>query len=400
MTLPRSGGELYRLHEWLRDQRLTGIITAKAGGTDPFSEAHYGFAAYMADCALLLARRNQDAVSERDLSILKYRGSAFSENRLPFLIGPSGLEVASQNPIGDSHPAARERLSSGVSRLDVMLTGGYFRSSSTLITGVPGTAKSSLAGAFVDAACRRQERALYVSFDERSEETVRNLSSIGLKLQPHIDSGHLRMMSALSLSDSAETQLLRIRAAIREHRATCVAIDPISAFANASSQSMAIGVLARFIHWARTNRITLVCTSLLSSADPQQEAADLGVSTLSDTWIHLAYTQRGGERNRSLTIVKSRGTAHSNQVREVILSKKGIALADVYEVGGEVFMGTLRWEKENTRRDEDLRPQGRSASSASDSRARACRARGPRQSSREPSRAQPTRAARRQARGD
>ncbi len=194
-----------------------------------------------------------------------------------------------------------------------------------------------------------------MSFDEHGAETVRNLASIGIQVQPFIASGQLRMLSALALADSAEVQLMRIRSAIREHRASCVVIDPISALSKSSDVSIALGVLARFIHWAKVNGITLLCTSLLSGPDPHMEATDLGASTLCDTWVHLAYAQRGGERNRALTIIKSRGTGHSNQVRELILSDDGITLADVYEAGGEVFMGTMRWEQENLRRDEDRR---------------------------------------------
>jgi circadian clock protein KaiC len=347
--------ELYRIHEWLIQHRLTGILTAKAAGTEPFSHVQYNFAAYMADCALLLVRRHQEVVSERDVSILKYRGSSFSENKSPFVIGPSGMEVAEQNTAIDGVRATLERVSTGIPRFDTMLKGGYFRGTTALITGLPGTAKSSLCGAFIQAACRRKERALYVSFDEHGDETVRNLASIGIRVQPYVSSGVLTMVSALSLTDSAEVQLMRIRSAIRRQRATCVVIDPISALSKSSDVSIALGVLARFIHWAKVNGITLVCTSLLSGPDPHAEATDLGASTLCDSWIHLAYAQRGGERNRALTIIKSRGTGHSNQVRELVLSDDGISLADVYEAGGEVFMGTMRWEQENLRRDEERR---------------------------------------------
>ncbi len=347
--------ELYRIHEWVKRHELTGIVTAKADGTEPFAQARYAFAAYMADLAMLLVRRHQNVVSERDVSILKYRGSSFSENKTPFVIGPTGMVVAEQSATVGAVRARTERLTTGIPRLDTMLSGGYLRAASVLLTGLPGTAKSTLCGAFVHAACRRKERTLYVSFDEDGGETVRNLASVGIRVQSFVDSGLLEMMSALSLTDSAEVLLMRIRAAIREQRATCVVIDPISAFAKASDTAMAVGVLARFIRWSKVNGITLLCTSLLTSADPQMEATALGASTLCDTWIHLAYAQRGGERNRSLTIVKSRGTGHSNQVRELLLSDEGVSLADVYESGGEVFMGAMRWQQENAEQDEERR---------------------------------------------
>lgn len=349
--------ELFRVHQWLLKTRLTAILTAKAAGGDPFALAPYAFLAYQADCVMLLARGHQGFVSERDLSILKYRGSAFSENKSPFVIGPGGVEVAQQQASGEPVPASTKRLSTGVPRIDTMLQGGYFRGATALITGLPGTAKSSLCGAFVQAACHRREKTLVVSFDEHGDEIVRNLGSIGIRLQPFVDSGRLRIVSLLSHTDSAEIQLMRIRSTICEHRPSCVVVDPISALNKSSSPAVALSVLARFIHWVKVNGITLVFTSLLSSPDPQVEAAELGASTLSDTWIHLTYNQYGGERNRSLTIIKSRGTGHSNQVRELILTDRGIELADVYEVEGEVFMGTMRWEKENSRREEERRLQ-------------------------------------------
>lgn len=347
--------ELCRIHEWLIEHELTGILTAKASGTEPFSHLNYAFAAYMADCALILTRRHHEAVSEREITILKYRGSAFSENKAPFVIGPAGIEVAEQLSGVDMVAPSDERLSTGVARLDAMLKGGFLRASTTLITGLPGTAKSNLCGAFVRAACTRRERVLFVSFDEHSAETVRNLLSIGVELQPFLDSGLLRMQSSLSRTESAEVQFMRIRAAIREHRATCIVVDPISALSKSSHAPMALGVLARFVHWIKVNRITMVSTSLLSGPDPHMEATELGASTLCDTWIHLAYAQRGGERNRALSIIKSRGTGHSNQVRELILTDEGVTLASVYESGGEVLMGTMRWERENARRDEATR---------------------------------------------
>lgn len=347
--------ELQRISDWLLRHELTGIVTAKALGADPFALPHYAYAAYMADCAILLERRHVGVVSEREISILKYRGSSFFENKAPYVIGPKGIEVAEQQLHHPLTLAATERLSTGVSRLDTMLKGGYFRGATVLITGLPGTAKTSLGGTFLASACQKGERALMVTFDEHGAETVRNLASIGLQLQPLIDAGQLRVMSALSLTDSAEIQLMRIRTAIREQRATCVVVDPISALTKSSDHATAIGVLARFVHWIKVNGITLLCTSLLSNPDPLLQAAELGVSTLSDTWLHLTYVQYGGERNRGLSIIKSRGTAHSNQVRELILSDQGLALADVFEAGGEVFMGSMRSEQERMLREAERR---------------------------------------------
>lgn len=345
--------ELYRVYGWLIQHQLTGILTAKAVGPDPFAQPQYTYAAYMADCALRMERRHAGMVSEREISILKYRGSSFCENKAPFVIGPNGIEVAEQQANLQPTLSSTERLSTGVSRLNTMLNGGYFRGATTLITGLPGTAKTCLGGAFIAAACQRGERALFVTFDEHGVDTVRNLKSIGVQLQPFLDSGQLRIVSALSHTDSSEIQLMRIRSALREQGASCLVVDPISALTKSSDAATAVGVLSRFVHWIKVHGITMVCTSLLSSPDPLSQAVDLGVSTLADTWIHVTYSLYGGERNRGLSIIKSRGTAHSNQVRELIISDKGLALADVYESAGEVFMGSMRSEQENRRREEE-----------------------------------------------
>ena len=227
-----------------------------------------------------------------------------------------------------------------------MLGGGVFRGSSTLITGVPGTSKTTLAGKFAEAACRRGERTLFVSFDEAAEQITRNLSSVGIQLKAHVKSGLLRMYSARTEGVSAEEHLLKLKSLIREQRPQCMVIDPLTAIAKAGAPGRrAHGRQPAHLH-GQGQGITLMVTALSETDDPHGESTDLQVSTIADTWIHLSYLVRSGERNRALTIVKSRGTSHSNQVRELVLSKSGPTLADVYSAGGEVLMGTLRWEKE------------------------------------------------------
>jgi circadian clock protein KaiC len=228
-----------------------------------------------------------------------------------------------------------------------MLGGGLFRGSSTLITGQPGTAKTTLTGQFAAAACRRGDRTLFVSFDEGAEPIARNLSSVGIQLAPHIKSGVLRMYSARTEAISAEDHLLRLRALIREHKPRCMIIDPLSAIARAGLLGAARAVANRLIYMIKDEQITVMITALTEGEDPEAEATVLQISTIADTWINLSYVVRSGERNRALTIVKSRGTWHSNQVRELVLSDSGPDLTDVYSVGGEVLMGTLRWEKES-----------------------------------------------------
>jgi circadian clock protein KaiC len=203
-----------------------------------------------------------------------------------------------------------------------------------------------LCGAFSEAACARGERTLFVSFDSDAGEVVRNLASVNVRLERFLKNGMLRIVSARAIAGSAEIHLMHIRSLVQQHGARCVVIDPISALSKIGNESTAHGVAERLIDWAKAEDITLVCTSLVDDASPSGEGTAIQISTIADTWIHLNYLVRAGERNRGLSIVKSRGTAHSNQVRELILSETGITLADAYTAAGEVLMGTLRWEKE------------------------------------------------------
>jgi circadian clock protein KaiC len=232
-----------------------------------------------------------------------------------------------------------------------MLGGGYYRGASVLITGVSGTAKTTLSGAFSEAACRRGERTMFVSFDSDGTEVIRNLASVGIQLHRYVKSGRLRMISARTITGSSETYLVRIKTLATEHRARCLVIDPISTWSKSGNDSTAHGVVERLIDWSKAHGITLVCTGLLEEMSSQADGGSpLQIATLADTWIHLNYLVQAGERNRGLSIIKSRGTAHSNQVRELILSDAGVTLADTYTAGGEVLMGTLRWEKERAER--------------------------------------------------
>jgi circadian clock protein KaiC len=192
---------------------------------------------------------------------------------------------------------------------------------------------------------------MFFSFDSDGGEVIRNLASVGIRLGRYVKSGLLRMVSARTISGSAETLLVRIKSLAREHKSRCLVIDPVSTLAKVGNELTAHGVAERLIDWSKADGTTLVCTSLLDELNGQSEGGTpLQISTIADTWIHLNYLVQAGERNRGLSIIKSRGTAHSNQVRELILSDTGVTLADIYTAGGEVLMGTLRWEKESAER--------------------------------------------------
>jgi circadian clock protein KaiC len=346
--------EVYRLHEWLANRGLTCIFTLKATADEANSVTHqpYGLMQFMVDCSVILNHRVVEGVSQRNMRVQKYRGSSFDENESPFVIGDGGFNVAIVRTLGRADvKVTNERVTSGIKRLDTMLGGGYYRAACVLITGFPGTAKTTLSGAFAEAACRRGERTLFVSFDSDGSEVIRNLASVGIRLDRYLKSGLLRMVSARTIVGSAETSLVRIKAIAAAHRARCLVIDPISALSNSSTELAAHGVGQRLIDWSKADRITLVCTSLLNEmAERSESETPLHISTLADTWIHLSYVVQAGERNRALSIIKSRGTAHSNQVRELILSNAGVTLADIFTAGGEVLMGTMRWQKESAER--------------------------------------------------
>ena len=347
--------ELYRIQAWLRRTGLTAIITVKVEETDPVMEQRGGFLAFMADCVVLLRQSVLERAAVREVRVVKYRGSTHVLNEVPFAIGPTGIEVGAPNGTHPEPQPFKERVSTGIARLDEMLDGGLYRGTNALITGSAGTGKSTLAGLFVEAACRRGQRALFVSFDENALDIVRDLASVSVDLTPHLKSGALQMEAVRTDSASAEEHLIRIKHLIREQKPACVAVDPFSALVNVGGEQAARTAVERLVYLCRNEHITVLFTSLHEAQDQELATLPLHVSSLVDTWMQITYSLCGGERNRALSVIKSRGSKHSNQVRELIFSDEGITLADPYTAGGEVLMGTLRIEKENAVRAEHER---------------------------------------------
>jgi circadian clock protein KaiC len=342
--------EVFRLREWLEESGLTAIITAKAEAADVRVTPEYDFLQFMADCVVNVQHRVASGTALRFIRVSKCRGGPHSANEFPFTIGPAGIEIGAGSATEMVHPASTIRVSSGIDRLDAMLGGGYYRGSSTLITGSPGTAKTTIAAAFAEGASRRKERTLFVSFDEAPAQIIRNMDSVGISLAAHIQSGVLLMHSLRSQAASPEAHAAKIRQLLREHRAVNLVVDPLSALGPSGDESMAQRAAIEVLDFAKTQGITSIYTALLGNKAADTEETLIGISTIADTWMHVTYVNQGGERNRALTVIKSRGTNQSNQIRELVLSASGVTLADVYSAGGEVLMGTLRWERENQER--------------------------------------------------
>jgi circadian clock protein KaiC len=334
--------EIYRIREWVERMKLTSIITQKIG-TD--GDERYSYLQFMIDCVVHLRHQVVNRSAFRTLRVVKSRGSSFSGDEFPISVSQSGIVLMHRGPAELQYKVSNERISSGVPRLDHMLRGGYHRGSNVLISGAPGTAKSTLSGLFIAAACARGDRSLYVSFDEGAAQVVRNLRSVGVQLAPHIKSGLLQIYSTRTRGPNLEDQFENLRARVRSHRPSCLVIDPLSALSTRITAIDTDDTTQQFLDFLKHEGITVVNTSLMDRLAVDETTAT-GISTVADTWIHLSYVVNDGERNRALTIVKSRGTGHSNQVRELTLSDSGVTLADVFVAQGKVLMGVARWEWE------------------------------------------------------
>jgi circadian clock protein KaiC len=345
--------EVYRLADWLSEHALTAIITAKRQPDDEALPSRYAFLPFLTDCVIVLQHRIVGHTAARRLRILKCRGVAHSSNEMALVLSSSGLEIDTPRTTEMEHRVFSERISTGVARLDTMLDGGYLRGTCTLISGAPGTSKTSLAGAFAEAACDRGERTLFVSFEEAGEAIARNLASVNIRLGRFVRSGQLRIFSVPASGTTPEAHTLRIGSLLDEHEARCLVVDPVSALIHAGASEFAADALLGLLDLAKRRGVTVLLTaSLLDGSNQTEENSAVGLSSIADTWMHLSYVAAAGERNRALTIVKSRGTAHSNQVRELVLSSHGLSLVDVYTAGGAVLMGALRRQKEEQERAE------------------------------------------------
>jgi len=335
--------EVYRIRDWLTENGLTGVITQKVGSPD--LDQRHNFLQFMVDCVLVLRHQVVEGSAFRSLRVMKYRGSGFAGDEFPITLTSDGLQLTNRGPTELVYKVTNERISTGLDRLDNMLNGGYHRGSNVLISGAPGTAKSTLCGLFAAAACNRGERTLYVSFDEGASQIVRNLRSVNIHLAKHQASGVLKIYSTRTRGPNVEDQFGALRAMVRGHKPRCLIIDPLSALSSKLTHLASADAAQQFLDFLKGEGVTVVNSSLMDGIKTD-EATATGISTIADTWIHLSYVVQDGERNRALTIVKSRGTGHSNQVRELKLTDRGVSLTDVFVAQGKVLMGVARWEWE------------------------------------------------------
>src|SRR5262245_23517559 len=343
--------ELRRLFRWLKDKGVTTIITGERGeGT----LTRQGLEEYVSECVILMDNRGTDQLSTRRLRIVKYRGSHHGTNEYPFLIDRSGISVLPITSLGLKHEASRERLSSGISRLDAMLGGqGYYRGSSVLVSGSAGTGKTSLAAHLVDAACRNGERCLYFAFEESQDQMVRNMRSIGIDHQPWIDKGLLSFHASRPSLLGLESHLVAMHKMVTDFRPSVVVVDPLSNFTAAGSEREVSAMLLCLVDFLKSEQITGFFTALTSGGGPL-ERTEVEISSLIDTWLLLRDIESAGERNRGLYVLKSRGMAHSNQIREFVLTDRGVDLLDVYAGAEGVLTGALREAQEARERAADL----------------------------------------------
>ena len=339
--------ELRRLFRWLKDRGVTAIITGEKGEGNAITR--YGLEEYVADCVIILDQRIHEQISTRRLRVLKYRGTAHGMNEYPFLIGANGFSVLPITSLQLNHQASEQRVPTGIARLDEMLGGqGVYRGSSVLVSGAPGTGKTSVAAKFVETACRRGERALFFAYEESTAQIVRNMRSVGIDLAPWVKKGLLEIHSSRPTLQGLEQHLVAMHDLVRAFRPTVVAVDPISNLTLSQDDAEVKPTLMRLIDLLKKDQITAVFTSLTDGDEVVSTAAEslLSVSSLMDTWLLLRNVEFTGERNRTIFVQKSRGMAHSNQVREFVLSDHGIDLVDVYLGGNRLLTGSARVAQE------------------------------------------------------
>jgi circadian clock protein KaiC len=320
----REEDELYALHAWLLERGFTAILTVKAR-PERRTRAMYPFLDFLADCVIVLDQRIVEQVTTRRLRVLKYRGSGYAADECPFAITPDGLVLVPlsstelfQRPLGSPIP-------SGNPTLDGMLGGGYRRHSAVLIAGPPGCGKTTLACTFAQAAGRRGERTLYVSFEEAKEELVPAMRSPGLDLAPLVEAGTLEFLTAMPEVLGVEQHLIRILRAMDRFEPNHLVVDAISAAERIGSRDAAFDFLLRLLAACRQRGVT--CFYLSQTACGTTERfSGFGLSSLIDTALVLNYAWHSDELARTLFVLKMRGGWHSRKRHRLTISDDGLLI--------------------------------------------------------------------------
>lgn len=331
--------ELRRLFRWLKDKGVTAVITAERGREQL---TRHGLEEYVSDCVILLDHRVNDQIATRHLRVVKYRGALHGTNEFPFLIGEEGLSVLPITSLALNHKVSNERIATGIPRLDAMLGGrGFFRGSSILLTGTAGTGKTIISSNFAHAAGQRGERVLFFSFEESPNQIIRNMHSIGLRLEPMVKRGLLRFHSARPSLYGLEMHLATMFKEIAAFKPHVVIVDPLTSLMELGTISEGKGMVTRLIDYLKAEQVTTLFTSLTQGGHALQQS-ESGMSSLMDAWLLLQDFEGNGERNRVLYVLKARGMAHSNQIREFLISNHGIDVVDAYIGASGVLTGSAR----------------------------------------------------------
>ena len=335
--------ELRRLFRWLKDRNLTTIVTGERGqGT----LTRHGLEEYISDCVILLDHQVRETILTRRLRVVKYRGSTHGMNEYPFLIESDGISVLPVTSMDLKYKSSDERVSTGVPALDEMFGGkGYFRGNSILVSGTSGTGKTSLTTHFVDAACGRGEKCVFFSFEEPADQIIRNMRSIGIDLQRWVDKGLLHFHSVRPTTYGLEMHLVKIHKVIQEFAPSLVVVDPVTGLLHAGTAYETRSILLRMIDFLKERQITAILTTL-TSGTAIQEQTEVEISSLVDAWLLLRDIESRGERNRGIYILKARGVAHSNQIREFLLTSHGVELREVYLGEAGMLTGSARVTQE------------------------------------------------------
>lgn len=331
--------ELRRLFEWLKEKKVTAIITGERGAE---TLTRQGLEEYVSDCVILLDHRVENKISTRILRIVKYRGSVHGTNEYPFLIDEEGISVLPVTSLRLDHQVSSLRVSSGIPALDKMLGGeGFFKGGSILVSGTAGTGKTSIAGSFINEACKNGKRCIYFAFEESPQQIVRNMHSINVNLQEHLDTGLLQFSASRPTLNGLEMHLLSITKMVDKFKPDIIVLDPITNLITVGTASEVKSLLTRLIDYLQAAQITVMFTALAYN-DNKTEQTDEGISSLVDAWLLVRDIELNGERNRGLYVMKSRGMKHSNQVREFVISDEGLKLVEVFLGPEGVLTGSAR----------------------------------------------------------